>query len=95
MTEQEQTQNSGSKKWVFGIIGFLLGGPISYLFQSSLIREKISFGEYAIKSHMVMLDSQSWGNNPIVGNVGLTILVTCVICALVLFFVGSQIDKNK
>ena len=81
-------------KWVFGVIGFVLGGPISYFFQSALIREKVPFGEYAIKSLSIMIEPEAWENAPFIGNVGLTILVTCLVCAAIAYFIGRSMEKS-
>jgi len=83
-----------AKKWIFALIGFLLGGPLSYFFQSEMLRLKIPFGEYAIRAHLMLLDSRAWQNDPFIGNVALTILITCVVCTVCLYFVGYSLDKK-
>ena len=94
----KQTQdNRGSKKLVFGIVGFLLGAPMSYFFQPPIIREKISFGRYVEHLPEILSGPNSWKTDPMLGsNPSLTVLVTCVICAAIFGFMGYLIDKaNK
>lgn len=97
--EQQKMQlntkaSSGSCKVWLAIVGFLLGGPISFFFQNSFLQHKVPFEEYAIKAHLVLFDANSWSSGPF-GNPAPIILITCVVCAVILGFIGSSIDKNK
>ena|GEM_PF-5098725 len=93
--EQKQQQTSGMKKIGFGVIGFIIGGPISYFFQHAAIREKIPFGRYIIESFKILLDPTSWKSDSMVGNVGLKIFLTCVICAAIGCYIGYSMDKKN
>ena len=92
--EQKQQLKHSTKKILFAIIGFIIGGPISYFFQHAAIREKFPFGEYVINCFQIMLDSESWKSNLMVGNVAMRIFLSCVICALIGYIIGHSIEKK-
>ena len=84
-----------AKRWIFALVGFVVGGPLSYFFQSEMIRMKMPFGEYAVRAHSMLFDSRAWQNDPFVGNIALTILVTCVVCAVALYIVGYSLEGKR
>ena len=86
---QEQT-GTGCGPVMFAVIGFILGVPLSYLFQSELVRAKVPFEKYI--GHAPQILFEAW-NTP-VGSPGAVILVTCVVCALLLGFIGSNKSKS-
>ena len=74
------------KKIIFTIVGALLGIPLSYFFQSSMVQSK--FG--GIGGYLGHLDDVI-GSSDLVGNV----ILSVVIFALVGAAIGYFMDKNE
>ena len=97
MSKQQQ---GGSKSIVFGIIGFLAGIPLSYFFQSPIIR-KIPLIEY-LKLIPEMLTDSGGGTSEqramvsvMVGDPVAVLVVTCIVCGVLAALVGYFIDRSQ
>jgi predicted PurR-regulated permease PerM len=95
----EQQTSGGSLKIVFGVIGIILGLPLSYFFQSPLIR-KIPLSEYL--KHIPQLLTNSGGTpeqrameSAMIGNPVAVLVMTCVVCAIIGAVLGYFIDHSK
>ncbi|MDR1977295.1 MAG: hypothetical protein LBQ42_01020 [Synergistaceae bacterium] len=92
-------QQGASKAVVFGIIGFVAGIPLSYFFQSPLIR-KIPLTQYLKAIPRMLFDS---GGTPeeramasaMVGDPVAVLVATCIVCAALLALVGYFIDQSQ
>ena len=81
-----------------GIIGLILGLPISYFFQDPFIRILIPVSEY-IKGIPKILTSPSSQmgelETGLIGNPAAVIIVTCLACAFLLGLAGYYFDKKN
>ena len=74
-----------------GLIGFLIGAPLSYYFQSGILRMQFSLAEYFTHINEFASASNSQNGQPII----VTLVVTCIIGAVIGMFVGNLIDRSK
>lgn len=74
-----------------GLIGFLAGIPLSYLFQNGLVRNKLSLGDYIAKLPDII--GAAGDRNDMAGIV-VTLVVTCVIFAIVGFGVSKYLNNR-
>ncbi|MGD0590123.1 MAG: hypothetical protein ABSA44_04915 [Bacteroidota bacterium] len=73
------------KKIIFGIIGAILGIPLSYYFQSQLVQSKVGgIGGYLKQFGEIIKD----------GNLLANVILSVVIFALVGVLIGYFIDRN-
>ena len=75
-----------SKKTLFAIIGAVLGIPLSYYFQSELVRAKVGgLGGYLEQFGDIVNDSSLLGN----------VVLSVVIFAIVGGVIGHFVDKSE
>jgi len=84
----ENTQHGGNMKYVFGAAGLLLGIPLSYftLMLMGGMHESITLWSY-VRNFLYLIDFAP--------DIIPIVIGTCVVSAVVLFFVGCSIDKKK
>ena len=94
---------------VGSVVGFIVAIPTSYFFQDSMIRSKMSLGDYLEMLPKLFTSSSSGGSksgdsldrafNNIAQNIGeniMTTLIITVVAGLVIgFVVGYLIDKSN
>jgi hypothetical protein len=96
MPEQAKKLNTA---WL-AFMGFLAGIPLSYFFQSPLVR-KMPFSRYLalipgeLLGSLIRTSEQQAMNNAIVGNAVAVIIGTCVVCALILGGISYFINKSR
>ena len=98
---REANNDSGSLKWLFGIIGFFVGIPLSYYFQAPMIR-KLPLSEY-IKLVPKMLTEpinlRMGGGadsfSALIGSPKAVVIITCLICAAVFYYVRHRIEQSN
>ena len=85
---RENTKRGGNMKYVFGAVGLLLGVPLSYftLVLMGGMDESISLWAY-VRNILDLIDFAP--------DIIPVIIGTCVVSAVVFFFVGCMIDKKK
>lgn len=86
-TSNERTKKGGpsmEKRDLLALVGFILGLPLSYFFQSDFIRSKFSIGEYIGAFPRLLTSGDS--------NLIIPIAISCVICAVMLGIVGHFMD---
>ena len=82
---------------ILGIVGFFLGAPISYFFQSPFV-QKIQLGEYIKLIPKVLTDnpvSRGQISRELVGNPIAVLIVTCLVTTFIFGMVGYFIDRSK
>ncbi|MDR1873948.1 MAG: FHA domain-containing protein [Synergistaceae bacterium] len=98
-------QQGTSNAVVFGIVGFLAGIPLSYFFQSPLVRIKMPFVDYLKLIPAILLGSggtpkgaapevQAMGT-ALVGGLVAVIVATCVLCAALAAMAGYYVDQSR
>jgi hypothetical protein len=93
-------QQSNSKCVIFGVLGFLAGIPLSYFFQSPLIR-KIPLTEYLKLIPKMLTDSGKMTpearamDSAVLGNPIAVLVVTCIACAVLFALMGYFIDHTQ
>lgn len=76
-------------KFICTIVGIFISYPLSYYFQSSMLRNKLSLGEYVQKFGDVIADKD------LVGNVLISLMVCCVLGFVLGFILDSVSSKQK
>ena len=88
-----QKTSKGGCANLFAVIGFILGVPVSYYFQSELIRAKLTLPEYLTKLPNaicnIIQEPDKEGFRFI-----LTILISCVVLAIIGKALGRAIDNK-
>lgn len=74
-----------NKTVVFTIVGAILGIPISYYFQPSIVQNKLTLGQYLSNLPQILGDTTADFLTPV--------LLSCVICAIALGVVGYFMDR--
>ena len=91
----EQTQKksgSSSLPLVGGIIGFILGIPISYYFQPGIIRVKLTCGDY-VSRLPDMIGNILKQPDDLGIKILLTLVITCIVTAAIGGLIGKAIAK--
>jgi hypothetical protein len=94
-----EPQEGVSKAVVFGIVGFVAGIPLSYFFQSPIIR-KVPFIEYLRLIPEIVFGSggtreERAMGTALMGDLVAVIVVTCVICAFIAAMAGYYVDQSR
>ena len=77
------------------LIGFFVGIPVSYWFQSEMVRAKFSVGDYLAKGIPEVLDALASGNmNDNTTSILITIVISCIVCSVVGWFLGRFAEKS-
>ncbi len=77
------------KKVIFAIIGAILGVPLSYYFQSSMVQAKVGgIGGY-LKNFGEILN-----NGSLLGNVILSVIIFALVGGLIGYFIDKNESKN-
>lgn len=71
------------------IAGFLLGYPLSYFFQSGMLRGKLSLGGYIGNFFKVM------GNEDLLPAVIMGFIVAIGVCGVAGYLIGKNLDQKK
>lgn len=85
----ENTKNNniiGLKKIVFAIIGAILGLPLSYYFQSDMLKMMVGGISGYIENFGDVLDESELISN---------VIISIVVFAVIGFFIGNYLDKNS
>ena len=81
-----------------GIVGLLLGLPLSYFFQAPMIRNKMPLSEY-IKMLPQIISTNPAGigefEASMIGNPPAVLIVTCLVCAFLFGLAGYLIERNR
>jgi hypothetical protein len=85
---EEKESSNKMMSLFFGVIGILLGVPLSYFFQNPMIR-KIPLTEYI--KHIPEVLSKS---DPMLGDLATPVILTCAICAFLMGVLGYFISKS-
>jgi hypothetical protein len=67
------------------ILGLIIAYPVSYFFQPSVLRAKLSLGEYITQIGDVLGES----------NLVSAVIISFVVCPILLAIIGGAIDKSK
>lgn len=90
MSDDNATPGNVGRCTTFGFIaGVMLGYPVSYYFQSSTLRAKLSLGEYLSKASEIV------GTKDLQSSVVLGFVVAIAVCVAAGFFVGKSMDQKK
>jgi hypothetical protein len=87
----------------YAFIGFLGGIPLSYFFQSPLVRKAFSLLEYVLYLPKILFEAlfisksldQKMLEQFIAGDVVAVLFTVCIICALIGGFAGYYIDQSR
>ena len=82
------SKSKGPLPQILGIVGFILGVPISYYFQPGIIRVKFTCGQYVSN-----LPDMIRGILKHPDDVGIQVLVTLVLSCVVLSVIGGLIGR--
>ncbi|MBR6470227.1 MAG: hypothetical protein IKS83_00390, partial [Victivallales bacterium] len=88
----EEASKSGPASKGLGFLGFLLGIPLSYVFQPGIIRAKLTCGDY-IMNLPKMISNIIKDPDKLGVQVLLTLVITCVVTSGIGRLIGKAIDK--
>jgi hypothetical protein len=86
----------------YAFIGFLSGIPLSYFFQSPLLKKAMSLFGYVIRIPQILFEFLFVSRTPdeqilvgfLVGDVVGVLVTVCIICALIGGFAGYCVDHT-
>jgi len=81
------TSSSSNNAVIYGIIGFLLGIPLSYFFQAEKIRAVYSLPQYLIKLPEILSSKNT--------ELFVPVILTCIISTVIFALIGNAIRKKK
>ena len=87
----------------YALIGFLCGIPLSYSFQSPLMRKALTFIDYMIALPRILFEALFFFKTPeeralenfVVGDVVAVLFTVCIVCALIGGFAGYYVDQSR
>ena len=89
---EKTKKKASSLPLIGGIVGFVLGIPISYFFQPGIIRTKLTCGEYITRLPEMIADTLK--NPDDLGiKVLLTLVITCVVLSVIGWLIGKAVGK--
>jgi len=93
--DKVQTGFFSKTKVTMVIIGFLVGAPLSYIFQNNFFTNN-GFGWYIGMSYHFLLyiyNPEAWASDPFFGNAGQVIYLTSIACAVLFYIIGWFIER--
>lgn len=79
----------GQYATIGAVAGFILGYPVSYYFQSSVVRAKLSLGNYIAKASEIV------GNKDLQSAVVLGFVVAIAVCVAAGVVLGKVMDQKR
>ncbi|MEO0899617.1 MAG: hypothetical protein AAFY71_24620 [Bacteroidota bacterium] len=79
-----------SKKVIFGIIGAVLGVPLSYYFQPEMVKAKTG----GIGGYLQQIDKVA-ENSELLTNVIISVVIFTLVGVLVGYFIDKNAEKDK